>query len=50
MYDNITNNINFNAGNNQGSISSIIITPYEKVLTILNKVKQYINPTSKRQS
>ena len=50
MYDNITNNINFNAGNNQGSISSIIITPYEKVLTILNKVKQYINSTSKRQS
>ena len=30
--------------------SSIIITHYEKVLTILNKVKQYINNVSKRQS
>jgi len=27
-----------------------MITPYEKVLTILNNVKQYINSTSKRQS
>ena len=50
MNDNISNSYNFNAINNQGSLSSIIITPYEKVLSILNKVKQYINSTSKRQS
>ena len=50
MNDNISNSYNFNAINNQGSLSSIIITPYEKVLSILNKVKQFINSTSKRQS
>lgn len=50
MYD-ISNTLNINATNCQPSINtSIIITPYEKVLTILNNVKQYINSTSKRQS
>ena len=50
MYD-ISNTLNINATNYQPSINtSIIITPYEKVLTILNNVKQYINSTSKRQS
>ena len=50
MYD-ISNTLNINAPNSQPSINtSIIITPYEKVLTILNNVKQYINSTSKRQS
>ena len=51
MYDNITNSYNFNSLNSPPCLSkSIMITPYEKVLTILNKVKQYINSTSKRQS
>ena len=51
MYDNITNSYNFNSVNSPPSLSkSIMITPYEKVLTILNKAKQYINSTSKRQS
>jgi len=50
MYD-ISNISNFHATNIQPSInSSIIITPYEKVLTILNNVKQYINSISKRQT
>ena len=50
MYD-ISNTLNINTTNYQPSINtSIIITPYEKVLTILNNVKQYINSTSKRQS
>ena len=49
--DNIPNSYNFNSGSNHSTLtSSIIITPYEKVLTILNSVKQYINITSKRQS
>ena len=40
-----------NSPSNQASLSSsFIITPYEKVLTILNNVKHYINSTSKRQS
>ena len=51
MYDNLKNNYAFNYTNNHSALStSIIITPYEKVLTILNKVKQYINKTSKSQS
>jgi len=51
MYDNITNSYNFNSVNSPPCLSkSIMITPYEKVLTILNNVKQYINSTSKRQS
>ena len=51
MYDNITNSYNFNSINSPPCLSkSIMITPYEKVLTILNSVKQYINSTSKRQS
>ena len=51
MYDNITNSYNFNSLNSPPCLSkSIMITPYEKVLTILNNVKQYINSTSKRQS
>ena len=50
MYD-ISNTLNINTTNCQPSITTgIIITPYEKVLTILNNVKQYINSTSKRQS
>ena len=51
MYDNITSTYNFNSLNSPPCLSkSIMITPYEKVLTILNNVKQYINSTSKRQS
>ena len=51
MLDSIPNSYNFNTINNHNSYSSsIIITPYEKVLTILNNVKQYINSTSKRQT
>ena len=50
MYDNLKNSYAFNYANNHTSLSSsIIITPYEKVLAILNNVKQYINMTSKRQ-
>ena len=51
MLESIPNSYNFNTINNHNSYnSSIIITPYEKVLTILNNVKQYINSTSKRQT
>ena len=51
MLDNLPSSYNFNSPNNHTSLnSSIIITPYEKVLAILNNVKQYINSTSKRQS
>ena len=50
MYDNLRNSYAFNYANNHTLSSSIIITPYEKVLSILNKVKQYINKTSKSQS
>ena len=51
MKDNISKSYTFNSGNNHSPLSSsIIITPYEKVLSILNKVKQYINMTSKCQS
>ena len=51
MLDSISNSYNFNTINNHNSYnSSIIITPYEKVLNILNNVKQYINSTSKRQT
>ena len=51
MYDNITSSYNFNSVNSPPCLSkSIMITPYEKVLTVLNNVKQYINSTSKRQS
>ena len=51
MLENLPNSYNFNSPNNPTSLnSSIIITPYEKVLAILNNVKQYINSTSKRQS
>ena len=47
----IQNSYVFNTGANNPSLSSsIIITPYEKVLNILNSVKKYINVTSKRQS
>ena len=50
MYD-ISSNINNHSYNSNPSFnSSIIITHYEKVLTILNNVKQYINSTSKLQS
>ena len=49
MYDNLRNSYAFNYANNHTLSSSIIITPYEKVLVILNNVKQYINMTSKRQ-
>ena len=53
MNDNIKNSYSLNHSNatNHTSLStSIIITPYEKALTILNNVKQYINKTSKHQS
>jgi cAMP-specific phosphodiesterase 4/calcium/calmodulin-dependent 3',5'-cyclic nucleotide phosphodiesterase len=51
MYENLTSSYNFHSPNNHNSLnSSIIITPYEKVLSILNSVKQYINSTSKGQS
>ena len=51
MYENLTIGYNFHSSNNHTSLnSSIIITPYEKVLSILNSVKQYINSTSKGQS
>ena len=51
MTDNISKSHTFNSGINHSTLSSsIIITPYEKVLSILNKVKQYINMTSKCQS
>ena len=51
MFDSLSNSYNFNSTNNHASLSSsIIITPYEKVLAILNNVKQYINSTSKRQT
>ena len=49
--ENLQNTYVFHAGGDSPSLSSsIIITPYEKVLAILNKVKQYINVTSKKQS
>ena len=59
MSDNIKNSYSLNHTNHSNhsnaithtSLStSIIITPYEKALTILNNVKQYINKTSKHQS
>ena len=51
MMDDLQNSYAFNSPGNHTSLSSsIIITPYEKVLTILNNVKHYINSTSKRQS
>jgi hypothetical protein len=59
MSDNIKNSYSLNHSNHSNhsnaithtSLStSIIITPYEKALTILNNVKQYINKTSKHQS
>ena len=47
----ISNTFNINSSNYNPSINtSIIITPYEKVLKILDNVKQYINSTSKLQS
>ena len=47
----ISKTFNINTTNYHPSINaSIIITPYEKVLKILNNVKQYINSTSKLQS
>jgi hypothetical protein len=50
MYD-ISSTINCHSSNYNPSInSSIIITHYEKVLSILNNVKQYIISTSRLQS
>ena len=47
----ISNTFNINSSNYNPSFNtSIIITPYEKVLKILDNVKQYINSTSKLQS
>ena len=47
----ISKTFNINSSNYHPSINaSIIITPYEKVLKILNDVKQYIKSTSKLQS
>ena len=51
MYNNSLNGYHFNYSSNQPFLkNSIIITPYEKVLTILNSVKEYINSTSNHQS
>ncbi len=51
MNDNLPSSYNFGSSNNHTSLNSgIIITPYEKVLSILNTVKQYINTTSKGMS
>ena len=51
MHTNSQNSYNINQSNNHIFLSnSIIITPYERVLSILNNVKQYINSTSKLQS
>ena len=51
MYNNFQSSYNINQSNNHTFLSnSIIITPYERVLSILNNVKQYINSTSKMQS
>ena len=51
MHTNSQNSYNINQSNNHTFLSnSIIITPYERVLSILNNVKQYINSTSKLQS
>ena len=50
----ISNTFNINSPNYNSSLntinSSIIITPYEKVLKILDSVKQYILSTSKLQT
>jgi len=51
MHNNSQSSYNINQSNNHAFLSnSIIITPYERVLSILNNVKQYINSTSKLQS
>ena len=50
MYDISPTLNNYSSNYNPSINSSIIITHYEKVLTILNNVKQYINSTSKLQS
>ena len=51
MHNNSQSSYNLNQSNNQTFLSnSIIITPYERVLSILNNVKQYINSTSKLQT
>ena len=51
MNDTLPSSYNFHSSNNHTSLNSgIIITPYEKVLSILNTVKQYINTTSKGMS
>jgi len=51
MHNNSQSSYNINQSNNHIFLSnSIIITPYERVLSILNNVKQYINSTSKLQS
>jgi len=51
MYNNSLNGNHFNYSSTQPFLkNSIIITPYEKVLSILNSVKQYINSTSSYQS
>ena len=51
MYNYSLNGHDFNYSTNQPFLkNSIIITPYEKVLSILNSVKQYINSTSSHQS
>ena len=50
MYD-LSSTINCHSSNYNPSInSSIIITHFEKVLPILNNVKQYMNSTSKLQT
>ena len=51
MHNNSLNGNHFNYSSTQPFLkNSIIITPYEKVLSILNSVKQYINSTSSYQS
>ena len=53
MYDNLRYSYPLNQSNSIAHTSlstSIIITPYEKCLNILNSVKQYINKISKHQT
>ena len=50
MFDSLPNSYIFKSINNHTTLgSNIFITPYEKVLTILKNVKQYIKSTSKQQ-
>ena len=50
MYETFNGSNAYSINYNYAINNSIIITHYEKVLIILNNVKQYINSTSKLQS